>query len=280
MKRFRSSRTVRSAPLVVIVLAASLFVYGGAALAAPTPVGLGAATDAAVVAATSPTNTGASAITGDVSSINPSQPGFAPCPGANCVTYVSGGQHQNDGTAIADKADALAAWVNTSTLGGATAILPGLGGTTRVAGLYSVGATNITGTLTLDAANDPSSVWIFQATDIQTAISSNVVFINTAGTTPAQLACNVFWTTDSANLLGTTFVGTIMANTSITVGAGVTVDGRLFANTGNVTLISDVIRAPSCTTLPPGTGGGPTTPGEGTPSTPATPVGAPPSFTG
>lgn len=271
--------------LGVAVLGIAVFVLGGTASAAPEPVGLGDATDAAVVAGASPTNADVSNITGDVSSINPSQPGFVPCPGgADCVNYVDGGQQQNTGPAQADAAAALAAWVHTSSLGGAIGIGPQLGNLSLVAGLYSVGAANITGVLTLDAANDPLSVWIFQASHIQTATGSNVVFINTAGTSVAQLVCNVFWTTDSADLLGTTFVGTILANTSITVGRGVRVDGRLFANNGNVTLIEDtIVRPTGCAVLPAGTGGGPRLPagtGGGPRATPAVPVGASPALTG
>jgi hypothetical protein len=266
---------------------ATAFALGGVASAAgPTPVGLGNATDAAVVSAASPTNDGTSFIEGDVSSTNPSQPGFVPCiiPGnpADCVVYVPPSvQNPNDSEAIADQADALAAWVATSSLSGATVILPGLGGTTRVAGLYNTGGAvaDITGTFTLDAANDADSVWIFQTANLQSAISGNVMFVNIpAGTTAEQLACNVFWTTDSADLLGATFVGTIMANTSITVGNAVTVDGRLFTNTGNVTLIGDTITRPTCLVLPAGTGGvlpvPSATPGATPGATPSGPTGS------
>jgi type VI secretion system secreted protein VgrG len=222
-----------------------------------------------------------STITGDVGTIDTNPQGFGACgvpPG--CVVYTAGSLHVNDQTAIDDKAAADAARIHTAALGGAIAIPAQLGGQTYAAGLYSTGAANITGVLTLDAANDPNSVWIFQAaSSIQTAISSQVVFINTAGTSPAQLACNVFWTAvSSADLLGPTFVGTVLANTSITVGAGVTVNGRLFAGTGNVTLINDTIIRPTCTTLPAGTGG---TPVDTPVTTPAiTPVIATPNTTG
>jgi hypothetical protein len=46
--------------------------------------------------------------------------------------------------------------------------------------------------------------------------------------------------------LGSDFDGTILALTSITVGDGVTVDGRLLAQNGDVTLIGDTINNDNC----------------------------------
>jgi hypothetical protein len=63
-------------------------------------------------------------------------------------------------------------------------------------------------------------------------------------------ACNVYWQVGSSATLGTdsTFVGTVMALTSITATTHVTVDGRLLARNGAVTLDSDTIAPTSCTT--------------------------------
>lgn len=60
-------------------------------------------------------------------------------------------------------------------------------------------------------------------------------------------ACNVFWQVDTASI-GTTadFVGTILALNSITVDNGATIEGRLLARNGNVTLINDTITVPVC----------------------------------
>ncbi len=250
------------------VVGIGVLAFGGTALAVPTPVGLGAATNAAVVSGAQATNTGTTNITGDVSTApNPVPAGFGPCPAAGCVNFTAGqgALHPDDALAIQEKAAADASYVHTSTLGGAKAILPQLGGTTLPAGLYSAGAIDITGTLTLDAAMNPNSVWIFQAASSITtaATNSNVVFTNIPpGSSFAQLACNVFWTAVSSATLnaGTTFVGTIMAAASISVKDGVTVTGRLLADgagtgAGSVTLVHDTINRPSCTVLPAGTGG-------------------------
>ena len=251
--------------LGVAVLGTTVLVLGGAASAAPTvptPVGLGAATSAAVLAGAGVTNTNPTTVTGDLGSApTPALVGTGACPGANCVTYLAGGAHPDDAKAIQEKADADAARNHTQSLGGATAIAPQLGNTTAIApGLYDVGTlTDISGTLHLDASGGPSSVWIFRAASSITAeTGSNFIFDNIpGGTTVAELSCNVFWTAVSSVTLhtGSSFVGTALAQTSITADAGVAVQGRLFAGTGDVTLNSDNINSGNCVVLPAGTGG-------------------------
>jgi hypothetical protein len=114
-----------------------------------------------------------------------------------------------------------------------------------VGGVYNAGGVTLglTGTLTLDGQNDPNSVWIFQATsDLVTASSSTVAFIN--GAQP----CNVFWQVTSSATLGSgsTFAGTILALTSITMASGVSMNGRALAQNGDVTLINDAITLSTC----------------------------------
>jgi hypothetical protein len=125
-----------------------------------------------------------------------------------------------------------------------------LGGLTLVAGVYKAGGAtlDLTGTLTLDGKSDPNAVWIFQATsDLVTASSSTVRVIN------GGKACNVFWQVTSSATLGSgsTFVGTIMALTSITMASGVTVNGRALARNGEVTLINDTITRSTCSASTP-----------------------------
>jgi hypothetical protein len=56
-------------------------------------------------------------------------------------------------------------------------------------------------------------------------------------------ACNVFWQVGSSATIGTgsTFVGNILAYTSITLTTGATVDGRVLALNGAVTLQDNTI---------------------------------------
>ncbi|PZS24356.1 MAG: hypothetical protein DLM61_22405, partial [Pseudonocardiales bacterium] len=107
-----------------------------------------------------------------------------------------------------------------------------------------------------------NAVFIFQApsSTLTTASGSRVNLINGAQ------ACNVFWQIGSSATLGgstggSSFIGNILALTSITINNGVTVGGRALARNGAVTLDNDTITAAHCA---PGTTGGPPTPGGGT----------------
>ena len=107
---------------------------------------------------------------------------------------------------------------------------------------------DVGGSLTLDAGGDPNAVFIFQApSTLITDSASSVVLTNGAQ------ACNVFWQVGSSATLGTnsTFTGTILALTSISVKTGDTIAGRALARNGSVTLDDDTITAPSCSTTTP-----------------------------
>ncbi len=122
-----------------------------------------------------------------------------------------------------------------------TATIPvELGGTTQTPGVYdsAAGTFEITGTVTLDAKGDPNAVFIFKAAStLVTASASRVNLVNGAR------AANVFWQVGSSATLGTNSIlrGNVLALTSITVTTGVTVDGRMLARNGAVTLDSDMI---------------------------------------
>lgn len=233
------ARPLSAAGLAVAVAIAMLAAGPTALAAGPPTVGLGTASSFAVLAGTPDvTNTGPSSITGDL--------GIAP---AIAVTgfppgTVSGTVHKGDAVALQAKSDLVTAY-NDAAGRPVTATHATLGGLTLVSGVYTSGGAvlDLTGTLTLDGQNDATSVWIFQATSsLVTASSSSVKLINGAS------ACNVFWQVTSSATLGSgsTFVGTIMALTSITMASGVTVNGRALARNGEVTLISDTISSSSC----------------------------------
>ena len=259
---------------IAITLALSMLAGGQTARAAgPPPVELGTAEPFAVLAGTPAiTNTGPTTITGDVG-ISPAAAvtGFPP-------GIVNGTIHAADAVALQAQSDLTIAYDDAAGRTPATTVAGGtLGGLTLVGGIYNSGGATLglTGTLTLDAENDPTSTWIFQATsDLITASSSSVTFIN--GGQP----CNVFWQVTSSATLGSdsTFAGTILALTSITMQDGVTLDGRALARNGDVTLINDTITRSSCDapapTAPPTpaattapAAGGPTTPPTDTPPT-------------
>jgi len=236
----KNSRTLVAMVGFAFVIATGAMVGSTANAANPT-VGLGSAASFSVLAGTpSITNTGPTTIDRDVG-IYPAASVIGFPPG-----IVGGTIHAGDVPQA--KADLTVAYLDAAGRP-VTANHAALGGLTLVGGVYnSGGATlDLTGTLTLDGANDPNSVWIFQATsDLITASTSSVVFIR--GGSP----CNVFWqVTSSASLgSGSTFVGTILALTSITLNNGVTVQGRALARNGDVTLINDTFITSTCNAAP------------------------------
>jgi LPXTG-motif cell wall-anchored protein len=207
------------------------------------PVGLGTATSYSVLAGSAVTSTGATTLGGDLGvSPGSSITGFPP-------GVASGTTHAADAAAAQAQADATTAYDDAAGRGPATAIAADLGGQTLVSGVYAGGAVGLTGTLTLDAQGDPSAVFVFQtASTLITASSSVVSLIGGAR------ACNVYWKVGSSATLGTgsSFVGTILALTSITVTTGSTVDGRLLARNGAVTLDAATVDH-SCTVAPSAT---------------------------
>jgi hypothetical protein len=227
---------------IAVALAIAMLAAGQTANAAGlAPVGLGTAASFAVLAGTPKvSSTGATIITGDLG-IHPAAAvtGFPP-------GIVHGTIHAADAVALQAKNDLGTAYVDAAGRS-ATATHGTLGGLTLVSGVYNAGGVvlDLTGTLTLDGQNDANSVWVFQATSsLVTASSSSVKLINKAS------PCNVFWQVTSSATIGSasTFVGTIMALTSITMASGVTVDGRALARNGDVTLIKDTITASTCST--------------------------------
>jgi Ice-binding-like len=248
--------------LGALAAAAFLTLTAPASHAAPA-VGLGTAGAFALLAGQGITNTGPSVISGNVGTDpNPSVVGFPP------GIINNGVIHAADAVALQAQSDLTTAYNDAAGRTGA-AVGPQLGGQNLTPGVYNGGALNLTGVLTL---NGPG-VYIFTASSsLIAATSSTVNLINGA------TACNVFWqVTSSATLNGPEFVGTVMALTSITVGDGVHVVGRLLARNGNVTLINDRVEAQPCITgggsgggAGSGAGGTPTAPGPGAGGGPGT----------
>jgi Ice-binding-like len=89
---------------------------------------------------------------------------------------VNGTIHLVDAVASQAQSDLVIACTDAAVRTPATTVPGGtLGGKALVAGVYTAGGSTLglTGTLTLGGENDPSAVWIFQATsDLVTASSS------------------------------------------------------------------------------------------------------------
>lgn len=237
------------AVLVVVLLAAltlyaqtsSLSQAAGSRLALAV-VPLGTATSFAVLGGSEVTNTGHSVVTGDLGvSPGSSVTGFPP-------GIVNGNLHSS-----ADFVTTLAQINDTATylnLKGqscpATNDLTGkdLGGLTLNPGVYCFSSSaGLTGKLTLNAQNDPSSIFIFQiGSSLTTASDSSVVMMGGGN------YCNVYWQVTSSATLGTTtsFKGNILALASITLNNGASVSGRVLAQTAAVTMDNNRVDMSAC----------------------------------
>ncbi len=254
-----SLRTLRRAGATVLALAA---VGAPAASAAQSPPTLATAGAFGVLAGSAVTNTGPSVVDGDLGlSPGTSVSGFPP-------GTVNGTTHVTDATAGQAQADAKLAYDDLAGRSPAVAVTGDLGGLVLTAGVYRAASSiGLTGPVTLDAQGDPSAVFVFQiGSALTTASASAVKLVN--GAQP----CNVFWTIGSSATFGTasTFAGTVLAKTAVTMNDGVTLAGRVLARTGAVTMINDRISVPTCTA--PGTPPAPTpAPGSGTAAAPGAP---------
>jgi len=239
----RSPRRIALGIAITATLAAGLGLFGSsAATAADAPVDLGTAGSFAVLGGSTVTNTGPSVISGNL--------GVSP---GNAVTgfppgiVINGVIHATDAVATQAQSDLTVAY-NTAASSTLTDDVTGqdLGGLTLVPGVYeATSSMQLTGALTLDAQGDPDARFVFKAgSTLTTASNSAVALIN--GASP----CNVYWQVGSSATLGTntTFVGSIMALTSATLVTGSSVEGRVLARNGAVTLDTNDITAPDCDT--------------------------------
>ncbi|MGZ6214297.1 MAG: ice-binding family protein, partial [Candidatus Limnocylindria bacterium] len=244
-----------------VAAGAVLFASVYPALAATAP-SLGSAQSFAVLAGTTVTNTGPTTITGDLGV----SPGSA-ITGLASIT-LSGATHAADAVALQAQTDvttaynALAAAPCTQSFTG-TAVE--LGGQTLTPGVYCYSSSaQLTGTLTLNGGG----VFIFKiASTLTTAANSTVALIG--GASP----CSVFWQIGSSAALfpNTTFVGSMLALTSITLQTGARLSGQALARNGAVTMDTNTVSAgASCAAAPTAT---PTATPSATPT--ATPAATP-----
>jgi hypothetical protein len=253
-KRWRRYRLTAAAGLI---LAAASLTLAPLAFSAQAPVSLGTTANFAVLAGSTVTNTGPSVISGSV--------GLAP---GSAVTgfppgiVLAGTTEIADGVALQAKNDLVTAYNDAAGRSSTETVSGDLAGRTLVSGVYtSASSLGLSGALTLDAQGNPNAVFIFQAgSTLIVGSGSQVVLIGGAQ------ACNVFWQVGSSATIGTgsSFVGTIMALTSVTMTTGATLQGRALARNGAVTLDTNTITSPACTA------GAGTTVGNSTTTTPTT----------
>ena len=232
--------TKRSILLVLMALALGTYPagFGGTNLT----INLGTATGFALLAGSGITNASpATSITGDVgSSPTPTVTGLL-------ASQVTGTLYLTASPVTAQAQTDLTVGYNQAAGASCGTDLTGtdLGGLTLVPGVYCFSSSAaLTGTLTLDGQGNANAQWVFQiGSTLTTATNSSVSLINGA------VQCNVFWQVGSSATIQTnnTFVGNILALTSITLDGG-TLNGKALARNGAVTISAqETVYGPSCT---------------------------------
>ena len=238
---FTATITTIAADLVGNVLVSN-YVWNFTTLAVATgqlPVILASAGNYVVIAGATITNTGATNITGDMGlSPGSAVTGFPP-------GIIVGTKHIADPSAAQAKLDLTTAYNNAKgRTVGPVSVTGNLGGMTLAPGLYkSTSSLAISsGDLTLDAQGNADAVWIFQMASTLTTTSGRKVILS-----GGAKAANIFWQVGSSATLGTTsvFKGTIMADQSITMNTGASLEGRVLARIGAVTLNGNTIVVPA-----------------------------------
>ena len=223
----------------MLVTGSAAYKGSGKLTIAQVPLSLGAAANFAVLAGSTVANTGLTTVNGDVGlSPGSAVTGFPP-------GTINGTQHVSDLTANQAQLDLTVAYNDAAGRTVAPVSVAGnLGGMTLAPGLYkSTSSLEISsGDLTLDAQGDANAVFIFQIASTLTTTSGRQVILS-----GGAKAANIYWQVGSSAVLGTTsiFKGTIMADQSITLATGATLEGRALTRIAAVTLDSNIITIPA-----------------------------------
>jgi hypothetical protein len=214
----------------------------GAALPYPLPIDLDCANSFTVLAGSTVTSTGNTIVHGDLGlSPGTAVVGFPP------GQVLNGAIHINDALANNAKLCLTVAYNDAAgrTLNVIIVSDGELGGKTLAPGLYrsapgSFGITN--SDLTLDAQGDANAVWIFQMPSSTLTVGNGRQVILAGG----AHSSNIFWQIGSSATIGTTAAmkGTMMADQSITLNNGASLNGRALARIAAVTFDNNLVIRP------------------------------------
>jgi hypothetical protein len=242
-RQHRFALATAATSLTAVIAVAAVSMADPARAAGPPDVGLGTAAQFAVLAGDGVTNTGSTTVTGDVGSF-----ATTTVTDNGAISPPANVRQGPDPVVAGAKGDLLIGYNQAAGAQTTTTVLSGsnIGGLTLVGGTYNrAGSLGFTGTLTLDAENDPSSVFIIQVgQDFTTATGAQVLL------TRGAQACHVYWQigNDAVVEVGTDFKGNILAGNDISAKTSATFEGRLLSNDGAVTLDSNTITLPVCAT--------------------------------
>jgi uncharacterized repeat protein (TIGR01451 family) len=253
-----NKNTLSAAILIFSFTVFATFTIAVSDVSAATSPSLGTANSFAILAATPGiTDIPTSAITGDVGLSPAAGTGItgltcAEVTGTIDVTSAGGSNIAacaviNPGLLTTAQADNTAAFGALSAVPNAVcdvdygAVTKDLSGLTLVPGVYCADVFQLTTgvPLTLDDTGNATGVWIFRTTAAAASLTTTpgvgakVQFKNGIGS-----SCNVWWKVASSATIGsdTTFIGNILALTSIDLGTNAILNGRALAQTGAVTL--------------------------------------------
>ena len=201
---------------------------------------LGTACTYGILGGSTVTNLGPSNVTGDIG-VWPGTAitGFPP-------GTLTGTEHAGDAVAQTAQGDLTAAYDYAAGAPGGAVLPADIGGETLPPGVYKTTSAQpslgITGNLTL--SGNANGVWIFQIVSTLTTAANNSQVILAGG----AVSEHVYWQVGSSATLGTTttFAGTIMAQASVSLDTGATLNGRALARTGAVTMLSNPVNVPPC----------------------------------
>jgi hypothetical protein len=242
-----TNRKFNKNSLAFVVVVAFILGLTGNVIAATTP-DLGQTASFGILSSTYTNTVGGTTINGDL--------GYTT--GPETAPTVNGTTHDSDGTYTQAGIDQGAALVDLNNQPCDFSYAPGAidlatdvttpdGVGEFTPGIYCIdGAASIGGggTITLTGAG----TYVFRMTGALNTTAGSVVTL--AG---GASACDVFWTPGAATTLGanSTFIGTDIDASGITIGSTVTWTGRALAFGGTVSTTTDTISVPTCTT-PPG----------------------------